>query len=470
MNTLWSLLGTASLVASIVATAHLLLRYRDPTAAVGWLFAVWALPVVGTVAYAAFAVYPGRRVVRVRRELSKRLRNLERREHGAAAARVDDELTRQNEFARRAGALPATIGNQVLVHENGASARRDVIELLRGAEREVLLETYIWEDDALTREIVEILSEKVALGVAVRVLVDAVGSYRMFGDRLGALRERGIPCAEFLAPNPLKGRFQFNSRNHRKLLVVDREVAFLGGRNFSEEYFDDGPNGIRDLSVRVEGPAVGPLLGVFLEDWVVATDGDAAECLGIEGPEPQGSTTVRVVPHGSDEARDAFVPLLSSALRTSREEIVVVTPYFVPSPSIRHDLRIAALSGVRVRVLIPERSPERWPELGARRFFEEFFDAGVEIYTRPAPFIHAKAVVVDGSRTFVGSANFDNRSFLLNYELTLEIPGTEFARSVLAYFEPDFAVATRIDPDAFLARPWWNRAVENAVALFSPVL
>src|SRR5690606_22591453 len=127
---------------------------------------------------------------RLRRELSRRLRNLERREALASSARVDHDLDRRKEFAGRAGALPATTGNSVLLHENGASARLDVMELLRGAEREILLETYIWEEDEFTDEIVAVLEEKSASGVAVRVLVDAIGSYRLFGDRLGRLRER----------------------------------------------------------------------------------------------------------------------------------------------------------------------------------------------------------------------------------------------------------------------------------------
>ncbi|MFT5286608.1 MAG: cardiolipin synthase [Planctomycetota bacterium] len=470
MNNLLSLLGALALIGSIVSTAHLLLRYRDPTAAVGWLFAVWALPLLGAGMYLAFAVYTGPRRVRVRRKLSRRLRRVERHAAGSLPNLIDAEITLQNEIARRSGALPMTLGNDIVLHENGAAARADVMTHLRAAQTEILLESYIWRDDELTQEIVEILAERRRAGVEVRVLVDAIGSHRLFGDRLGRLRENGITCSEFLAPNPFKGRFQFNSRNHRKLLVVDRAVAFLGGRNYTSEYFDDGPNGIHDLSVRVAGPAVGPLTGLFLEDWLVATGGCVENRAEVSAPEMVGPTAVRVIPHGCDEARDAFVPILSSAIRRARKEITIVTPYFVPSPNIRHDLRMAALAGVHVRILVPERTPERWPELGAPHFYQELFDAGVEIWKRPPPFLHAKAVIVDGARTFVGSANFDARSFLLNYELTIEVPGEDFARAVVASFEPEFALSSRIDPEAFARRPWWRRAIENAVALFSPVL
>jgi cardiolipin synthase len=280
----------------------------------------------------------------------------------------------------------------------------------------------------------------------------------------------GIPCAQFLAPNYFRARFQINFRNHRKLLIVDGETAITGGRNFSGEYFDDGPSGFRDLSILVRGPAVGALKNVFLEDWIVATEGPDRELSDLAIPPPRGQTDLRVIPHGCDEQCDAFVPIVSAALRSAEKSIVIVTPYFVPGATMLHDLRLAALAGIQVRILIPERSPERWPEVAARRFFEPLLAAGVEIWIRPPPFMHAKAIVVDERWTVVGSANFDQRSFYLNYELSCEIPSPEFARAIGDFFAPDFAVSRRLDPAEFARRGWGHRVVENAAALFAPVL
>jgi cardiolipin synthase len=466
----FTLASFASIAASAVASVHVLLSYRSPSSAVAWLFAFWVLPILGVFLYATFAVYSGPRRVRRRRRLSRSLRAAERRSPKRGAGRGDGLGSRVDSVARRSGALPTTIGNHVVLHRDGADARRDVFELVRSAQRTLWIESYIFERDEFTDELCELLAERLAAGVDVRVLVDAIGSRRFLWRNLATLRRLGIPHERFLAPNPLKGRFQINARNHRKLLVVDGERAFLGGRNFAAPYFDDGPNGYRDTSVRVEGPAVGALSGVFLEDWVVATESSPDELRTVASPPAVGRTDLRVVPHGCDEVRDVFVPLVSAAIRGARESILIVTPYFVPDENVLHDLRLAALGGVEVRLLVPKRSPELWPDLGGRRCFEPLLRVGVGIWRTSGPFLHSKAIVIDDQRAFVGSANFDQRSFNLNYELSLEIQDPSFAAALARSFEPDFARAERIDTDAFMARSWAARALENFVSLFSPLL
>jgi len=470
VDLLFTLASFVSLAASAVASVHLLLTYRSPPSAVAWLFAFWALPLLGAFLYLTFSVYSGPRRVRRRRRLSRSLRADERRSPKRRDGRGDEVDNRVNSVARRSGALPTTIGNRVILHANGADARRDLFELVGGAQRTLWIETYIFERDEFTDELCALLAERHAAGVDVRVLVDGIGSRRFLWRNLATLVRLGITHERFLAPNPFMGRFQINARNHRKLLVADGERAFLGGRNFSAPYFDDGPHGYRDTSVRVEGPAVGALSGVFLEDWVVATESSPDELRAIVSPSAVGNTDLRVVPHGCDEVNDVFVPLVSAAIRGARESILIVTPYFVPDATVLHDLRLAALGGVEVRLLVPFKSPERWPDIGGRRCFEPLLRVGVGIWRTRGPFLHSKAIVVDGQRAFVGSANFDQRSFNLNYELSLEIQDPVFAAALQDSFAPDFERAERIDTDVFLARSWATRAVENFVALFSPLL
>jgi len=467
---LFTLASIVSLVAAAIASVHLLLTYRSPPSAVAWLFAFWALPMLGVFLYVTFSVYSGPRSVRRRRRLSRSLRSVERRSPKRGAARDDASVSVVDAVARRSGALPTTIGNRVVLHADGADARRDVLELVRGAQRSLWIETYIFERDEFTEELCELLAERRAVGVDVRVLVDGIGARRFLWHNLRALRRLGIPHGCFLAPNPFKGRFQINARNHRKLIIADGERAFVGGRNLAAPYFDDGPNGIRDTSVRVDGPAVEVLTGVFLEDWIVATECSPDELRAIASPPAVGSTDVRVVPHGCDELSEVFVPLVSAAIRSARKSILIVTPYFVPDETVLHDLRLAALGGVEVRLLVPRKSPEMWPDLGGRRCFDPLLRVGVGIWRTRAPFMHSKAIVVDGQRAFVGSANFDQRSFNLNYELSLEIQDPSFAAELVRSFEPDFARAERIDTEAFLARSWAARALENFVSLFSPLL
>lgn len=463
LSGLWTGLGLIHVAAALAGTGHLLLNYRRPTAAVGWLFALWVLPLVGSLLYLLFAVYEGPRTLRSRRRLSRSLRRRERPAPQTAASRSARERV-----ASSCGALPMTGGNAVRLHPSAAEARAGYLEAIRSARREILLETYLWTEDAFTRELRDALAERRAAGVDVRVLVDAIGSRATRGRCFEQLDRAGIPNRPYLPPSPLKGRFQINFRNHRKLLVTDGALAITGGRNCGQAYFDDAE--VRDLSVEIRGPAVGALRQVFDEDWTVATEGHDREIVDCEIPEPCGDTSLRVVPHGCDEERDVFLPLVSSALRSARSSVLVVTPYLVPGATMLHDLRLAALGGAEVRILIPERTPERWPEVAARRFFEPLLAAGVEIWVRAPPFLHAKAIVVDDEVTILGSANFDQRSFFLNYELSCELESGALARAVGAYFEPDFAAARRLDPDAFARRGWKARLTENAAALFTPIL
>ncbi len=461
------------------ATFHLLRYYRRPTAAVAWLFAFWALPILGVLGYLMFAVYESPRRVRRRRKLSRELRSSASRASAFGPSERGDSLADRDEAewalvartAESVGALPLTLGNAVGLHPDGKTARSELLDGLRSAQREILIETYIWTEDDLTQEVIAILAERTRSGVKVFVLVDGIGSRLTRGEALEQLRDAGIRCESFLAPSIFKGRFQVNFRNHRKLAVIDGTSAFTGGRNFGADYFDDGVDGIRDLSIAVRGPAVAALRRLFFEDWSVATeDADAISVTQAAVPEPAGEVPMRVIPHGCDEERDAYLPIVSAAIRSAQKQVVIVTPYLIPGPMMGHDLRMAALTGVDVRILMPERSPERWPEIAARRFFEPLLEAGVGIWIKPLPFVHAKAIVVDGRWSVVGSANFDERSFFLNYELSCEIPDRDFASALLDYFAPDFESSERIDRDVFDKRPGKQRIVENAAALFAPIL
>lgn len=470
----WTTISLIAIVLSIGTSLHLMVNYRQPTAAVSWLFAFWTLPYLGAILYLMFAVYEGPRRIRERRSLSQKLRRLDQRKQlTQSGSKVDGSKRprgRADLIFDRTGAIPTTHGNTVDLHPNPDTARNDILERLRNAKREIFLETYIWTRDEFTREVGDILARKFKDGVDVRVLLDAIGVRTTRGNSAARLTELGVPNAQFLAPNPLKGRFQINFRNHRKLLVIDSEVAITGGRNYGARYFDESESGIRDLSIRVQGPAVGVYRGIFKEDWFVGSWGSDHPSEDVEFPPRCGNLDLRVIPHGRDETHEVYVPILSASIREAKDDVFIVTPYFAPGPAMLHDLRVAALSGVRIRIMVPERTPERWPEIAARRFLGQALDAGVEVYVKPPPFVHAKAVVIDASTAFVGSANFDQRSFYLNYELTSQVQSADFARQVLDYFKDDLESCTQLDAEEFRRRAWWKRGIENAAALFSPII
>lgn len=466
----WTVLSGLSLAGSALGSVHLLLHYRRATTAMAWFLALWALPGLGLGMYLTFSVYEGPRRVRNRRRLSKRLRQgpLRTSLHGKVPVSGEDPHTCR--VAESLEGLPLIPGNRVELHGTVKAAREALFELIGGARSELLLEGYIWRDDAFTAELSGVLAERARAGVNVRVLIDPIGSHALTRRATATMRQAGVLFETFLAPSPFKGRFQINFRNHRKLIVADGERAILGGRNFAAGYYDEGPGGIRDLSFTLEGPSVAVVHGVFHEDWVVATGGEDRELELPRVPERAGDRHVRVIPHGQDEEDDVYVPILSSAIRGAQSTLLIVTPYFVPGTRLLHDVRMAALAGVHVRLLLPERSPERIPDFAARRIFGGLRRLGIEITLCPAPFLHAKAIVIDDRWVLLGSANFDQRSFALNYEISCEILGEETAAAVCEYFASDFARGKPLDDEAFAKRPWYQRMAENAAALFWPIL
>lgn len=466
-------LAVAHTLAALAALVHVLLRYRRPAAAVGWMFAVVFLPVLGPLLYLVLAVYQGPRRVRRRRRAARVLR-------GSRRERPDADTTYAGSLAdpafantmQRICSFPITPGNDVGLIDDDRTVLSAMLEAIAGARNEVCLQTYLLESGRAQERLLDVLAERVAAGVKVRLLVDPIGSHRLTRKVWRRFGERGIDTGVFLQPNPFQGRFQVNFRNHRKILCIDGHVAFAGGRNWADHYFRcvGGEGAYRDLSVQVRGPVVQSVRRVFLEDWSIATGDTSA--LEMEAPavEACGDARVRVVPSGCDEHRNDLSHVFGAALRAARESILIVTPYFVPGPGLARHLTLAALGGIEVTLVLPRRSGMRSVDLASRYHFEALLTAGVRIFLRPPPLIHAKAMIIDDHWSFIGSSNIDARSLYLNYELDLEVLGQGFAKQLRGYFEQDITCSELLERDRFLRRGLLRRLGENAAALLTPIL
>lgn len=384
-------------------------------------------------------------------------------------------------LALRVGHLPPLTGNEVRLFSGGEEFFEALLADIRAATRRVHLLFYIWEDEGIGVRLVEALEQAAARGVECRVLVDTVGSkWFMFSDLPGRLRAAGVKFAAALPvslPRMLLERLDV--RNHRKIAVVDGIVAYTGSQNVA----DPRPAGrglsrtgvMIDSMARVRGPAAQALDVVFLCDWAVESDEDVAdrfeEFLEPVDVRADGSV-VQIVPSGPGPGpgAGAIRQAMLSLLHAARREIIMTTPYYVPDEATREALVSAALRGVATTIIIPRRHDAPIVAAAARAHYQDLLDAGVRVFHHQRGFLHAKTITVDASLGMLGSANFDVRSFVLNFEVSMLIYDSDLAsmlRMMQISYLPD---CEELIAEEWRARPVWHRLVEGAARLLGPLL
>jgi len=352
-------------------------------------------------------------------------------------------------------------GHRVELHRDGAEAYPRMLEAIRGARASVFLEMYIFAEDAIGKRFAETLVERAKAGVDVRLMYDAAGSKDSSREFFGELRSQGVKVVEF---NPLArfwGGFRFRRRNHRKLLVVDGRVAFLGGINIARDYAStaDGGLGWRDTGVALEGPCVADLAAMFAEIWT--RERRRRDPPIVPGAAPAGEGA-RVLVLSSQRYRDRWeiAQHYRHAIRQARSRVWIANAYFLPSRRFRRALREAAWRGVDVRLLLPSRSDFAPVLYAAQRLFASYLRAGMRIFEWPGAMMHAKCAVVDGAWSTVGSFNIDHLSLINNYELTAVVDDRDFGARMESMFERDFAQCREITRDGWKRRGWTRRWLE----------
>jgi cardiolipin synthase len=306
-------------------------------------------------------------------------------------------------------------------------------------------------------------------------LFDAMGSYALSNRALAPLVAAGGKASTFLSLNPLRRRFQINLRNHRKITVVDGATAFIGGLNVGDEYF--GLNRYfgfwRDTHLRVVGPAVCDLQNVFAADWSFATGetlGDGEEARYFRAGGASGPHAMQIIDSGPDQEIKAIREVVFAAILKAKRRLWIASPYFVPDPALLDALCLAAYSGVDVRFL-GQLKPDKWlAHFAARYYWSGVLRAGVKIHQYAKGMMHSKVMLVDDEFASVGTANFDNRSMYLNFEVNCLIYSPEIVRSLEQSMLRDFADSMLLDAAEFARRPFAARLMENACRLMSPIL
>ncbi len=467
---------TLTLLAAVGASAHAVLNKRDVRAAVGWVGVIWLVPLVGAALYVMLGVN------RIRRQAAALLAQAPHVEldvkvepvaDKALTARLgadDAHLAALARLVRHVGGLPLLAGNDVVPLRTGDIAYARMLEAIDGAERSVALLTYIFDSDVVGLRFVDALRRAAARGVEVRVLVDAAGVRYSRPPVHRLLGKAGVTTALFL---PLRlGLRYFNLRNHRKLMLVDGERAFTGGMNIRHGHaLAEAPrHPVQDLHFEVRGPVVAQLRQVFTDDWAFShgevLTGDAwnAEL------QASGDVLARAIVDGPDADLDKARLTILGAVSTARRSIRVVTPYFLPDDTLITALAVAALRGVEVDILIPERGNLRLVQWATWAQLWQLLERGCRVWLTPAPFDHTKVMVVDEHWLLCGSANWDPRSLRLNFELNVECYDRQLASDVVAFVDDKRARSRALSLAEVERRTFFVRLRDGLARLLMPYL
>lgn len=457
----------AELVWAAAVTVYLLLQRRSPVATLAWALVLSLLPLVGAPLYL---------LVGPRRIARRRLRYSRSRERvlGAPAVKAvlqaDRSLPGPARVAVALGEAPP-LSARVTLLESGAACFQAIVAAIASARHHVHLEYFIFEPGQTSAAVLEALIAARRRGVEVRLLIDAVGSFSLPDASLEPLRAAGGQVARFndvrfggLRP------WYVNFRTHRKIVVVDDAIGFTGGMNVSDVHDERvvGAQAWRDLHLALEGDAVTALQLVFLEDWCFST-GELPTLDGLVHPPTSArDSLVQIVASGPDHHWFAIYKQWMEAIGSAQRRIWLCTPYFVPDDAMLQVLVARALAGVEVRLLLPAKGDHRVVDAAARSFLPTLAEAGVQIFRYGPGMLHAKILLVDDGFASVGTFNFDNRSFRLNFEVTATMLSPETVAAVTARLERDFSVALRhVSPSS---EPLGERLAQGAARLLAPLL
>jgi cardiolipin synthase len=451
---------------------------KEAISAIAWCLLVIFVPIFGSILFVLFGYQSVHRPLKRKRRHRQafRVRNPAGRHavHAETGQAEDPDETWEGmgRLARRLDAYPVTAGNRLTFYSEGQPAFDDMLAAIRAAEHHVHLEFFIFQYDALGRKFLDLLAVKAKAGVEVRLLYDSMGSRQLGWWRLRKLRRAGGRPEAFLPVSLLRRRIQINLRNHRKILVVDGKVAFTGGLNIGDEYLGKNKRlgHWRDTSVKIEGPAVESLQRTFIEDWDFAAGESLEGGAYFRADAEAGHESVQVIQSGPDQEVKAIREIYLAAVFKARRRLWVTSPYYVPDQGLRDALCMSGRTGIDVRLILPYIADHPSVFYASRYYLHDLLEAGVKVYLYTNGFIHSKVWIADGQWASVGTANLDNRSLLLNFEVNCLIYTPGAVAELEAQFERDLKDSIRLDRKVYARRPLASKLAENFFRLFSPVL
>ncbi len=476
----WLILDVVLLLTILVMVVVIIMENQDPIKTLSWILILFLIPFFGIILYIYFGVNPKKRKMIIMKEMSDKM-SLDRL--------IQDQMIRLNKkiFIRDQRLVPKrhlmklllnnskaliTEYNNIRVLNNGRQTFGSIIYELESARNHIHLEFYIIEDDQVGNRIKEILMRKALAGCDVKVLYDDLGSWSLSRRYIRELTSSGVKVMNFMPVKTYAFANKLNFRLHRKIIVIDGRVGFVGGINIADRYLRGlGKNTRwRDTHLRLEGESVRSLQAIFLLDWNYANETSDYDL----GYFPENTITeqklVQIVASGPDSDWESIMQAYFAAIATATRYVYISTPYFLPNQSILTALKTVALSGVDVKLLLPERNDSWMVGRSSRSYVKELLEAGVHVYFYHKGFTHSKLMMVDDVFSSVGTANMDIRSFNQDFEANALIYNEDVTRELKQDFEDDILNSNEIFLEPWEQRKMFEKMQESVARMFSPLL
>ena len=475
-----TILVSAYFITILVVVVVIMLENRSPLKTLSWIIVLLSLPVAGVVFYIFFGQNWRKEKIIARKGLKNHdlfasISRSQVKELSDSNLLINSGVFTKRNIIRlllnNSNAI-VTHGNNVHILNNGDQTFAAIIAELKKAKNFIHLQYYIFDEDNIGNTLIEILKEKAEEGVEVRLIIDDVGGWHHSDTFFDRVSDYGIQVARFLKVRFPMFTSKVNYRNHRKIVIVDGKVGFVGGINVADRYINGTESlGIwRDMHLRIEGDAVLALQEIFLTDWYFVKQEELTDRKYFPAIDPVGDKLVQIVPSGPDSDWPAIMMGFLQGIASAMKYVYIATPYFMPTEPVLMAIKAAALGGIDIRILMPEKSDARFVHLCSRSYIKELLISGVKVYFYQKGFLHSKMIVVDDLLCTIGTTNMDFRSFEYNFEVNAFIYDEEKATELRNIYLDDLNDSRQLFYDIWIGRSRIMKFKESFARLFSPLL
>lgn len=458
---------------AVVVVITIILENRNPVKTLAWVTIMVLLPIVGIVLYIFFGKnFRRKKIIKNKLDYPIVENHYELPIKDIKNSDIPERFQKVAQLLYNNSQAALYPNNKIEVFATGMTAFDSIFNDIEKAQKSIHIEFYIIENDDVGNKLHELLIKKAHEGVRVRVIYDYLGGYHLPPLWRKTLKDAGVYIQPFLEAKSLLGFLMINYRNHRKQIIIDGEIGYTGGMNMAERYRHGNRLGNwRDTFIRIEGPAVHALQYNFLVDWSFVDGKLITDLKYYPIPKKFDETNLmQIVASGPDTDWANIKQGILSAISNAQKQILIHTPYCMPPESILNALETAALSGIDVKIMIPERNDSKLVAAAGRSFVEGMLQAGIEVYYYRYNFLHSKAIVIDNCLSIVGTANMDNRSYEQNFEIAAFIYDTNTANILTHNFEKDLQVSRLLNLNVWKHRKKYNKVTESIARLFSPLM